>query len=118
MEGEEIFGSCKQKVNLAPESKGDSHRHDCVNFFHLHVNHTITKSSVDIEQPIANQIQDVEVLEAPCGNGVWHIERCSPMLHVQCFALQKSIKHFYVIRIFTELISIGVVAPIFLGLWS
>jgi hypothetical protein len=42
-----------------------------VNFFHLRVNHTIANSNVDIEEPIVDQIQeDVEVLEAPCGNGV------------------------------------------------
>jgi hypothetical protein len=46
---------------------------------------------VNIEEFVTNQIQkDVEVLEAPCGDGVWHIERCPPMSHVQCFALQKS----------------------------
>jgi hypothetical protein len=66
MEGEEIFGSCKRKVNLALESKGDSHKHDHVNFFHPCVNHTIAKSSVDIEQLVVDQIQEhVEVLEAP-----------------------------------------------------
>jgi hypothetical protein len=50
MESEEIFGSCKlQKVNLAPILEGDSHRHNRVNFFHLHVNHTIVKLGVEIE---------------------------------------------------------------------
>jgi hypothetical protein len=48
MEGEEIFGSYKQKVNLALGSKGDSHRHDYVNFFHPHVNHIIAKSHVKL----------------------------------------------------------------------
>jgi hypothetical protein len=56
MEGEEIFGSYKQKVNLAPKSKMDSHKHNHVNISHLHVNHIIVKSSVDIEQLVANQI--------------------------------------------------------------
>jgi hypothetical protein len=56
MEGEEIFGSCKQKVNLTPRSKGDSHRHDYVNFSHPCVNHTIIKLSVEIEQPRVDQI--------------------------------------------------------------
>jgi hypothetical protein len=56
MEGEEVFGFCKQKVNLALGSKGDSHRHNRVNFFHFCVNHIIAKSSVEIEQPKANEI--------------------------------------------------------------
>ncbi len=33
MEGEEVFKSCKQGTNLPPWLKGDSHRHDHVNFF-------------------------------------------------------------------------------------
>jgi len=45
MESEEIFGSYKQKTNLAFRLEGDSHRHNYVNFFHFHVNHTITKST-------------------------------------------------------------------------
>jgi hypothetical protein len=73
MEGEEIFGFCKQKVNLALRSKGDSHKHEHVNFSHPHVNHTIVSSNVNIEKPVVDQIEKtVEVLEAPCGDGVWH----------------------------------------------
>ncbi len=73
MEGEEIFGSCKWKVNLALGLECDSHRHDNVNFSHPHVNHTIARLGVEIEQFGANQIQeDVEVLEGPRGGGVWH----------------------------------------------
>jgi hypothetical protein len=53
MEGEEIFGSCKQKEKLAPKLEGDSDKHDHVNFSHLRVNHTIASSSVDIEQLVA-----------------------------------------------------------------
>ncbi len=74
MEGEEIFGSCKWKANLAPISKGDSHKQDRVNFFQLRVNHAIAKSNVQIEQLGADQIHGiVEVFEVPCGDGVWHI---------------------------------------------
>jgi hypothetical protein len=32
LEGEEIFGSSKRKLNLPPGSDGDSHRHNTVNF--------------------------------------------------------------------------------------
>jgi hypothetical protein len=41
---------------LSLRIKGDFHRHDCVNFFHLHVNHIIVKSGVESEQLGANQI--------------------------------------------------------------
>jgi hypothetical protein len=43
MEGEEIFGSYKQKANLALGSKGDSHRDNHVNFYHRCANHVIEK---------------------------------------------------------------------------
>jgi hypothetical protein len=67
MEGEEIFGSYKRKANLDPRSEGDSHRHKSVNFFHPHVSHIITSSSVNIKELIMDQIEeDVKVLEAPC----------------------------------------------------
>jgi hypothetical protein len=72
MEGEEIFGFNKQKVNLAIRSKGNSHRHEHVNFSHHCVNHTIVSSSVNIELIVDQIEKDVEVLEAPCGDGVWH----------------------------------------------
>jgi hypothetical protein len=32
LEGESIFGSAKQKLDLPPRDKSDSHRHDRVNF--------------------------------------------------------------------------------------
>ncbi len=80
MKGEEIFDSCK------PRLEGDSHRHKHVIFFHPCANHVIAKLNVEIEQHVANQIHgDVEVLQAPCGNGVWHIKRCP--LYVACSML-------------------------------
>jgi hypothetical protein len=48
MEGEEFFGFCKQKANLAPKLEGDSHKHDHVNFSHLRVNRIIARSSVEM----------------------------------------------------------------------
>jgi hypothetical protein len=73
---------------------------------------------VNIGELVADQIkEDVEALEVPCGDGVWHIKRCPPMSHVQCFALQKSTKHSCVTKIITKPTSIGVLAPTYLGLW-
>jgi hypothetical protein len=34
LEGEEVFGFCKQRAILPLGSKGDSNKHDHVNFFH------------------------------------------------------------------------------------
>jgi hypothetical protein len=89
-----------------------------VYFSHLHVNHTIVNSNVDMGELVTNQIQEVvDVLEAPCGNGMWHIERCPLKLHVQCSMLQKSTKHSCATTIITKPIFIGVPAPTYLGLW-
>jgi hypothetical protein len=83
MEAEEVFGPYKKKGESIPKSKGDSQRHNYVNFFHPRVNHAIAKSNVQIEQLGADQIHgDVEILEAPCGDGILQIERCHPMSHV------------------------------------
>jgi hypothetical protein len=72
---------------------------------------------VDIEELVVDQIQeDVEVVEAPCGDGIWHIEKCPPTSHVQCSTLQKSTKHSFVIKIITKPTSISVLAPTYLGL--
>jgi hypothetical protein len=59
MEGEEIFSFYKCKANLALRSKGDSHKHDCVNFYHPCVNHTITRSNINNEQLEASQIKKI-----------------------------------------------------------
>jgi hypothetical protein len=51
LEGQENFGSTKQRSNIAPRSKGDSHKHDYVNFFWLKVNATSSgfiSSNVDV----------------------------------------------------------------------
>jgi hypothetical protein len=40
LEDQEVFGSTKWRVNITPRSKGDSHKHDHVNFFRLKVNAT------------------------------------------------------------------------------
>jgi hypothetical protein len=91
MEGEEIFGFCKQKFNLHLRSKGDSHRHNCVNFFHPHVNAQIEKLHVQIECLIWSidqyKVMDitngsVEVLEISCENGMWDIKWCPPTSHI------------------------------------
>ncbi|CAM6043481.1 unnamed protein product [Sphagnum compactum] len=53
---------------------------------------------------------------APCGDGVWHILRCPPMSHVQCYVLQKSTKHYCVARIIVKPTFIGVLVSTYSGL--
>jgi hypothetical protein len=79
VEGEEIFGSCKWKLDLLVKSKGDSHRHDRVNFSRLRVNTQTKKlhlhcewpsSSVDLYKGVDTIHGDAKVLEAPCRDAV------------------------------------------------
>jgi hypothetical protein len=73
---------------------------------------------VHIEELVMDQIEeDVEALEVPCEDGVWHIEKCPPMSHVQCYALQKSTKHSCASRIMTKSTSIGVLTSTYSRLW-
>jgi hypothetical protein len=66
-----------------------------VNFSHPCVNCVTIKSNVQIEQPEADQIHgDVEVLEAPCGDGVWHIEWCPPYVACLMFHIAKNLQTF------------------------
>ncbi len=89
-----------------------------MNFSHPHVNHAIARSNVQIKQLGVDQIHgDVEILEVPCGDGVWHIERCPPRSHVQWFALQNSTKHSCATRILIKPISIGVPVSTYSRLW-
>jgi hypothetical protein len=90
-----------------------------VNFSHPHVNDTIARLGVEIEQLGVDQIQrDVEVFETPCGDGVWHVKRCPYMSHVQCSMLQKSTKHSCVARTIAKPTFIGVLALIYSRLWA
>jgi hypothetical protein len=50
--------------------------------------------------------------------GVWHIKQSLPTLHVQCFALQKFTKQYYILKIISKLITISVLVPIYFGMLS
>jgi hypothetical protein len=85
----------------------------------FHVNHAIARSNVQIERLGVDQIHgDVEVLEAPCGDGVWHIKICPLTSQVQWFALKNSTKHSCATRIIIKPTFIGVLTPTYSRLWS
>jgi hypothetical protein len=51
LEGQEVFGSTKWMVDIAPRLEGDSHMHDRVNFFRSKVNTTssgFVGSNIDV----------------------------------------------------------------------
>ena len=101
LEGERIFGSAKQKLDLLPNDESDSHRHDHVNYSILKLekglspaksrgvvelmSSTQAKSSINSRTPksIARAIvvctmKDLLVVGTPCSNSMaWRIERIS-----------------------------------------
>jgi len=46
-----------------------------------------------------------------CDHGVWHIEQCPLQFNIQCFALQKNNKHYYMAKIVSTKIIIGIHVP-------
>ncbi len=84
MEGEEVFGSTKHKLDLPPGSNVDSHQHDRMNFSHLKVANATTPINqqliIDVGKASgANLIvthNGVEVLQCLCGDNIWLIEHC------------------------------------------
>lgn len=113
LEGEEVFGSLKRKLDLPPGSEYDSHRPDKVNFSRPRFQTRSTKphfsddTSKDDVQNETNDDQrhdtpvEVEargtvsrtnhvtaVQETACDESEWHIARLSKTSAKACFALQ------------------------------
>ena len=86
LEGEEVFGSSKRKLDLPPGSEGDSHRHDKVNFSHPRVQTRSTRARTEAgssyvvttstESPPSNLPHATSILETECNPLQWHIARC------------------------------------------
>ncbi len=61
---------------------------------------------------------NVKVLEAPCGDGVQHIEQCPLTSHIQCSTLQNTTNYSCITRIITKPTITGVPNPTYFGLSS
>jgi len=126
LEGREVFGSTKQKVNITPGLEGDLDR---VNFFRLRVNTTLSGfvgSNVDVgessgivrDEPFVLTFQGFKVQEHVCRDSVWRIERCPPLSNTRCFVIQKDSMKHYDTRIIAKKIVHGIPSPYYNGLWS
>jgi len=91
LEGEEVFGSTKRKLDMPIGSEGDSHRPDKVNFSHPRVQ---TRSAA--ARQTAQETLDSEalvpftshVLETDCDVTKWHIARITQKSKKRCHAVQ------------------------------
>jgi hypothetical protein len=119
LEGEEIFGSTKRKLDLPPSDDGDSHRPDKVNFSQPRVQ---TKSKTAHTKfagaSVAGADKDelphvTTILESDCEMSQWHIARISHRSSCKCHAQQRSTDVKCTARIAKG--SKGTVAPTYRG---
>jgi hypothetical protein len=126
LDGWEVFGLTKCKVDLPLRSEGDSHQHDRVNFFRLKVANAMTliNQSLAMDVGETNSLDHVithngvEGLECLCGDDIYQIECCPLKSSNCCLALQKGTKHYYKAIIISKQIDHGIHAPCYVGYWS
>lgn len=125
LEGEEIFGSSKRKLDLPPGSEHDSHRPDKVNYSfprmmqtrstRPRLDNSIHISQCDGENTTGVGVQHVTiVLESACDTSKWHIARCPAKSAKKCFALQSNTRKKCTARIVTG--PKGTPAPTYTGM--
>ena len=90
LEGTEIFGSSKRKLDLPPRSHSDSHRQDKVNFSIPRMSTRSTKGR--IEEALSDPVHAVQhttcVLETNYDISKWHIARLPARSRRRCQVLQ------------------------------
>jgi hypothetical protein len=95
LEGEEIFGSTKRKLDLPPGDDGDSHRPDKVNFSQPRVQTRSKTAHTEFAgASVAGADKDelphvTTALESDCDMSQWHIARISHRSSCKCHAQQR-----------------------------
>ena len=96
LEGEEIFGSMKRKLDVPIGDAGDSHRPDKINFSQPRVRTRSTTASSPsshdrAQESEANTSGHVPIaFESDCDTSKWHIARISHKSNARCQAQQKT----------------------------
>jgi hypothetical protein len=94
LEGEEIFGSTKRKLDLPPGDDGDSHRPDKVNFSQPRVQTRSRTAHIEVAgASVAGADEDelphvTTTLESDCNMSQWHIARILHRSSCKCHAQQ------------------------------
>jgi hypothetical protein len=119
LEGKEIFGSTKQKLDLPPGNDGDSHRPDKVNFSQPRVQTRSKTAHTEFAgASVAGADKDelhhvTTTLESDCNMSQWHIARISHRSSCKCHAQQRGTDVKCTARIAKG--SKSTVAPIYRG---
>ena len=96
LEGFELFGSTKRKLDLPPPgSEYDSHRPDKVNYSIPHPNKRPTKARIDTSFEHDENVVSytTNVLGTDCPKSKWYISRLLYPSKQECQALQEIIDH-------------------------
>jgi hypothetical protein len=96
LEGEEIFGSTKHKLDLPPGDDGDFHRPDKVNFSQPRVQTRLRTAHTEVAGASVAAADNDELphvtiaLESNCDMSQWHIARISHRSSYKCHAQQRA----------------------------
>jgi hypothetical protein len=90
LEGAEIFGSMKRKLDHPPGSAHDSHRSDTVNYSIPAMGTRSTRARIQeaLSDPTCGVQHTTSVQESECDPSKWHIARLSNRSGRKCQALQ------------------------------
>ena len=97
LEGEEIFGSMKRRLDVSIGNTRDSHRLDKVNFSQPRVRTRSTKGSEEPLESNGPRIEDnlpqyvTRAFESDCDTSKWHIARISHKSNARCSAQQRTL---------------------------
>ena len=89
LEGAEIFGSTKRKLDLPPGSSHNSHRSDTVNYSIPRDGTRSTKARIEeaLSKPDSGVQHTTSILETNCDPSKWHIARLSSKSARKCHAM-------------------------------
>jgi hypothetical protein len=119
LEGEEIFGSTKRKLDLPPGDDGDSHKPNKVNFSQPRVQTRSRIAHTEVAgASVAGDDKDellhvTTTLEFDCDMSQWHIARISHISSCKCHAQQATTNFKCTARIAKG--SKGIAAPTYQG---
>ena len=96
LEGEEIFGSTKRRLDVPIGDAGDLHRPDKVNFSQPHVRTRSTKGVGESLEGNGRRTKDglpqyvTRAFESDCDTSKWHIVRISHKSNARCLIQQRT----------------------------
>ncbi len=124
MEGEEVFGSVKRKVDLPPRLETNSYSHDRMNFSCSKVANAtspINQSSIILDAGETNNHVHVithngaKVLKGLYRDNIWKIECYPSKSNTCCSMLEKYTTHYCKTKIISKQTNHGILVPCYVG---